>query len=78
MNGLNRQPSHLNRLHFDELVQPLLAPFSPVTRLFVATERRVIIERRTIEETLAGAQLTPQLQGALRAAGPDTAGQAER
>ena len=61
------KPSHLDRLHFDEFVKSLLPPFPAIAGLFVAAERRLIIECRAVEEALPGAQLPAQLQWTLPA-----------
>ena len=41
---------HLHRLHFDKLGQSFFTPLATIARLFVATKRRLIVERPAIDD----------------------------
>ena len=66
----------LHRLGLDELLEPVLAALTSITRLLVAAEGRARIERPAVDVDLTGPHLPRHLLGPGRIAAPHSAGQA--
>src|SRR5690606_37886820 len=70
-----RREAH-NRLHLEEVLEPVLAPLAAVARLLVAAERRVRVAGGAVQVDHAGAQPHGDGLGAGEVARGDVAGQA--
>src|SRR3990170_2764159 len=66
-----RRGLELHRFVFEKFLEPVAAELASVAGLFVATERRLDVERPAIDVHLAGAHTARDFLRTLFAAGPD-------